>query len=413
MARRSARELLQDFGIEIGTSFGPLAGKIWRIGTMGYVCRKSNVLRCLTALEAVLRRNGVRLPAGAAVDAAYEGLSSSRGVNRSATHDRRRQDQGRREAAVSARGPAARHQYRARALCRGPRSAERGRAARTMGAARRRRRAGSPISCRSSAADEGARPSCTRSTKPMPRRCGRMLAGDPVLVDVIPAGRPLKGLTARTSCTRGRRSAGSACAARCAGPCMGIAVFEGWAKRPGRRRGQGEAGAFRFEPNHHYDAVGSDDRHDHAQPAGAGGREPRLRQPRLLRDQRGPRQGHALRRQRRRGARRACAGCATCSGPALGRAIRETGGIPLKPIIARGLTMGDEMHQRNVACSSLLLRLLAPALARTAKDSEALGTLPRFHRPERPVLPQRGDGDGQGHHRSRRAASRARPSSPP
>jgi (S)-ureidoglycine-glyoxylate aminotransferase len=66
------RELLQDFGIEIGNSFGPLAGKIWRIGTMGYVCRKSNVLRCLTALEAVLRRNGIKLQAGAAVEAAYQ-----------------------------------------------------------------------------------------------------------------------------------------------------------------------------------------------------------------------------------------------------------------------------------------------------------------------------------------------------
>jgi (S)-ureidoglycine-glyoxylate aminotransferase len=65
-------ELLHDFGIEIGTSFGPLAGKIWRIGTMGYVCRKSNVLRCLTALEAVLRRNGLKLEAGAAVEAAYQ-----------------------------------------------------------------------------------------------------------------------------------------------------------------------------------------------------------------------------------------------------------------------------------------------------------------------------------------------------
>ena len=64
-------QMLGDFGIEIGTSFGPLAGKIWRIGTMGYVCRKANVLRCLTALEAVLRRNGCKLPAGAAVDAAY------------------------------------------------------------------------------------------------------------------------------------------------------------------------------------------------------------------------------------------------------------------------------------------------------------------------------------------------------
>jgi (S)-ureidoglycine-glyoxylate aminotransferase len=64
-------EMLLDFGIEIGTSFGPLAGKIWRIGTMGYVCRKANVLRCLTSLEAVLRRNNFKLPQGAAVDAAY------------------------------------------------------------------------------------------------------------------------------------------------------------------------------------------------------------------------------------------------------------------------------------------------------------------------------------------------------
>jgi (S)-ureidoglycine-glyoxylate aminotransferase len=69
---RVRHEMLHDFGIEIGTSFGPLAGKIWRIGTMGYVCRKANVLRCLTALEAVLRRNGYKLPAGAAVDMACQ-----------------------------------------------------------------------------------------------------------------------------------------------------------------------------------------------------------------------------------------------------------------------------------------------------------------------------------------------------
>jgi (S)-ureidoglycine-glyoxylate aminotransferase len=64
-------EMLEDFGIEIGTSFGPLHGKIWRIGTMGYVCRKANVLRCLASLEAVLRRNGYTAPAGAGVDVAY------------------------------------------------------------------------------------------------------------------------------------------------------------------------------------------------------------------------------------------------------------------------------------------------------------------------------------------------------
>jgi len=64
--------MLNDFGIEIGTSFGHLAGKIWRIGTMGYVCRKPNILRCLNALEAVLRRNGFDTPKNAGVDAAYE-----------------------------------------------------------------------------------------------------------------------------------------------------------------------------------------------------------------------------------------------------------------------------------------------------------------------------------------------------
>jgi (S)-ureidoglycine-glyoxylate aminotransferase len=64
------RMMLDDFGIEIGTSFGPLHGRIWRIGTMGYVCRKENVLICLNALEACLRRFGFRAPAGAGVDAA-------------------------------------------------------------------------------------------------------------------------------------------------------------------------------------------------------------------------------------------------------------------------------------------------------------------------------------------------------
>jgi hypothetical protein len=56
----------------------------------------------------------------------------------------------------------------------------------------------------------------------------------------------------------------------------------------------------------------------------------------------------------------------------MGAALREMGGMSLKPLVARGLTMGDEMHQRNVACSSLLLRQLAPALARVATSKDEL-----------------------------------------
>jgi (S)-ureidoglycine-glyoxylate aminotransferase len=67
-AVRSA--LLSDFGIEIGTSFGPLHGRVWRIGTMGYNARTDAVLSTLAALEAVLRRFGASVPAGGGVEAA-------------------------------------------------------------------------------------------------------------------------------------------------------------------------------------------------------------------------------------------------------------------------------------------------------------------------------------------------------
>ena len=48
------RALLEQHNIEIGTSFGPLRGRIWRIGTMGYNARPEAVERTLRALDAVL-----------------------------------------------------------------------------------------------------------------------------------------------------------------------------------------------------------------------------------------------------------------------------------------------------------------------------------------------------------------------
>jgi (S)-ureidoglycine-glyoxylate aminotransferase len=64
--------LLRDFGIEIGTSFGPLHGRIWRIGTMGINARHDAVLATLAALEQVLRGAGAGPTAGAGVAAASE-----------------------------------------------------------------------------------------------------------------------------------------------------------------------------------------------------------------------------------------------------------------------------------------------------------------------------------------------------
>ena len=64
-------QLLHDFNIEIGTSFGPLHGKIWRIGTMGYNARQDTVLHTLQSLETLLRRAGHKLQAGQAIDSAF------------------------------------------------------------------------------------------------------------------------------------------------------------------------------------------------------------------------------------------------------------------------------------------------------------------------------------------------------
>jgi (S)-ureidoglycine-glyoxylate aminotransferase len=69
---RARGALLEDFNVEIGTSFGPLHGRIWRIGAMGYNARKDAVLVTLGALETVLAAEGFRLPRGAGVDAARQ-----------------------------------------------------------------------------------------------------------------------------------------------------------------------------------------------------------------------------------------------------------------------------------------------------------------------------------------------------
>ena len=64
------QQLLERFGIEIGGGLGAFAGKVWRIGLMGYASRRSNVLTFLDALEQLLIEQGHSCQPGAAVAAA-------------------------------------------------------------------------------------------------------------------------------------------------------------------------------------------------------------------------------------------------------------------------------------------------------------------------------------------------------
>jgi alanine-glyoxylate transaminase/serine-glyoxylate transaminase/serine-pyruvate transaminase len=70
------KQLLTDYRLEIGAGLGPLAGKVWRIGLMGYAANQKNVLLCLGALETVLSENGVAVEAGHAVEAAQKMYSN-------------------------------------------------------------------------------------------------------------------------------------------------------------------------------------------------------------------------------------------------------------------------------------------------------------------------------------------------
>ena len=69
------QRLLAQFSLEIGAGLGSLAGKIWRIGLMGYTSNPKNVLFCLTALERVLTELKAPIVAGSAAAAAGKVLS--------------------------------------------------------------------------------------------------------------------------------------------------------------------------------------------------------------------------------------------------------------------------------------------------------------------------------------------------
>src|SRR5690606_1886463 len=56
---RVRTRLLEEHGLEIGAGLGSLAGKVWRIGLMGYSSRPANVELCVDALGRVLADEGL------------------------------------------------------------------------------------------------------------------------------------------------------------------------------------------------------------------------------------------------------------------------------------------------------------------------------------------------------------------
>ncbi|MDE2598736.1 MAG: alanine--glyoxylate aminotransferase family protein [Rhodocyclaceae bacterium] len=70
------KRLLDEFNLEIGAGLGPLAGKIWRFGLMGYSCKPENVMLSLSALGSVMSDMGYPVEVGQAEAAAHQAYSA-------------------------------------------------------------------------------------------------------------------------------------------------------------------------------------------------------------------------------------------------------------------------------------------------------------------------------------------------
>jgi alanine-glyoxylate transaminase/serine-glyoxylate transaminase/serine-pyruvate transaminase len=67
--------LLREYNLEIGAGLGDLAGKVWRIGLMGYASRAENISLCLGALDTLLTELGADINSGVALSAAARVLA--------------------------------------------------------------------------------------------------------------------------------------------------------------------------------------------------------------------------------------------------------------------------------------------------------------------------------------------------
>ncbi len=199
----------------------------------------------------------------------------------------------------------------------------------------------------------------------------RIIGADPVLVDVRPAGEVIQGLDAGVLLHAGPPVEWARMCGPLRGAIAGAVVLEGWADDLASAEVLAASGEVAFHPNHHFDAVGPMTGVTTpsmpvmiVENAKFGNRAYCVLNEGLGKVMRfGGNDEEVLARLRWMAARLA---------PALSGALRSMGGLPLKRIIARGLSMGDEMHQRNVACTSLFLRETAPALARAVRERGTL-----------------------------------------
>jgi hypothetical protein len=148
------------------------------------------------------------------------------------------------------------------------------------------------------------------------------------------------------------------------GAIIGALVFEGWAKNPTQARAMAANGEIDFEPCHHHAAVGPM----------AGIISPSM-PVWIVKNATGGNRAYSnlnegLGKVLRFGANspkviERLKWMGRTLAPTLQAGLAKLGALDLKPLMAQALHMGDEVHNRNAAATSLLVKRLVPALLKS------------------------------------------------
>ncbi|HEX5840020.1 MAG TPA: DUF1116 domain-containing protein [Anaerolineales bacterium] len=205
----------------------------------------------------------------------------------------------------------------------------------------------------------------------------RFLSAQPVLTGVEKAHNAIPGLGERTLLHAGPPIEWERMCGPMQGAIVGAIVYEGWAENQDHARDLAASGEIAFSPCHHFGAVGPM----------SGVISPSMPVWIVRNQDRGnlsfSNLNEGLGKVLRFGANDASVlsrlkWMESVLGPAMDAALKQLGGVELRPIIAQALHMGDECHNRNAAASSLLFKRLTPALLRTDLPQNDLARVLEF-----------------------------------